>query len=614
MTKESASPSRIQISLPFKPPPYRRGSGPPLAPIGILPEHDSDAFIFDKRVVYDKTSKGELKMQVYYDIGWPDLPAARASVVATKIHEYVSPRALEDFEYKASLERDEEAEREEARKKRKLEIAAEKRRLKYRAATNATNMRNTTNAVNSSYTPTVSSKKRRGRPSKAELQARQLTQQAKFDKSQNIEAILPPASTSGLSLSTPQKKPTREIPTDMEEDVEEADECMPPDDVPETITSGSKVRSYARTLWLNKDSTLFRRTNGKLALKSSTSYVPIPNVLQSNKQLSSPPIELSLSKKPPPPLSKQIDAQHPLKTPVPVPTPLRPIKDTRPKASDVPSETPVPVPERPHQTSKIVEPPPLLTSPSELPKGASPQHDFTPTGQGSNKRRSEIFSSIRDMPAKSPLDVQGQHSVREGSCKLKKRKAQKLEPDPELKERKPKRRVIDEIISDATIRRGGRNIRYFWVRWTDDWPGYPYKWMREDKMPPDSVQIYLSTKTDEPKVDKPKPDKLIEASKHQPPPNKVIRKGLSAMDKERPGSIEAPGAGTAGPEERRQQTKSLPTKSNKHAYTPLEDGSDSKDILAIASEEGTNLASKRAASKAKPAPKPKAKREPGLPS
>ncbi|RYP44353.1 hypothetical protein DL768_009174 [Monosporascus sp. mg162] len=186
--------SRIEIPLPSKPRPYRPGDGPTLAPITLALKRDTDAFIVDKRVLPGEPIHGELKLEMYYVVGWPDLPAGRVVINAKHIYDYVSPRTLEDFEYKLTIEREEEQERQETEEaKRRTETAA-------KAAASSTIA---TPKTPKEPTLTVKGKKR-GRPSKADLLARSVAQQTSVDE--NVEVPLPPMSTSGPSLSTPQKK------------------------------------------------------------------------------------------------------------------------------------------------------------------------------------------------------------------------------------------------------------------------------------------------------------------------------------------------------------------------------------------------------------------------
>ncbi|KAI1645423.1 uncharacterized protein F4817DRAFT_343313 [Daldinia loculata] len=526
MDSEQIRRSQIEIPLPSKPPPYRPGDGPPLAPLRIQPEHDTDAFIVDKRVLPGTAPNGELKLHMYYVVGWPDLPAARVSILATQIYDYVSPRAVEDFEYKALLERDEEDERLEAEMRRKMEIAAKNKIM--------------TSTSTAPGTPNAPSQKRRGRPSKADLQSRQLAQQAKasLSTSQNIEVALPLASTSGPSLSTPKKKPAGEIATDIEEDIDEVDQedaiyrqlCgyndgsfedmdieddkgegdIPLDNIPETVSLGSEFRSYARTLWLNKDSTLFKRTNGSLTLKSSTSHVPVPEVPRSNRQLppqSSPtqtdshprvtpvpiPLPFNINKSM---ISSQISGAKYSTTPVPVPTPLKSNKEVpqpKPDTKHPVTPVPVPVPSWPRSTNRKGD----SSTQAPLPQlaTASPQYrGFTPAGRSSGKWPSAQPHSPNDIPSQtSPLNEKNSGTNRKESTHLK--KSPKPKPTPQQLEEQPQVWVVERLEGDKMINVDGKHVRYFKVRWEGDWPpDQNPTWEPEENITPALVKLYLKKK------------------------------------------------------------------------------------------------------------------------
>ncbi|KAI0445743.1 hypothetical protein F4803DRAFT_506275 [Xylaria telfairii] len=197
----------LEIHLPSKPRDYRPGDGPALAPIRLSLEDDTGAFIVDKRVLPGEPVNGELKLELYYVVGWPDLPVARVAILATKILDYVSPRTLEDWEYNCSLEKDKERGKEEIAQRRKQE-----ERAKAHAAATGTS------------TPAngVPGKKRRGRPSKAEVLARHIAQQASFGEDELANVLLPPASTNGPSLSTPKKNRAQAVIDVEETDTNEA--------------------------------------------------------------------------------------------------------------------------------------------------------------------------------------------------------------------------------------------------------------------------------------------------------------------------------------------------------------------------------------------------------
>ncbi|KAI2638241.1 hypothetical protein GGS21DRAFT_510311 [Xylaria nigripes] len=194
----------IEIPLPSKPRDYRPGDGPPLAPICLSLKNDAGAFIVDKRVLPGRSSYGDLKLELYYVVGWPDLPAARASVLATQILNYVSPRTLEDWEYKYSLEKDEERAEQERQEEEARRLKREKRAKLKQAAIPAES-----GSVSPSagiMTPSISRRRKHKKLSKAEMFVRHITEQTSFGEDELANVPLPPAGTHGPSLSTPKKR------------------------------------------------------------------------------------------------------------------------------------------------------------------------------------------------------------------------------------------------------------------------------------------------------------------------------------------------------------------------------------------------------------------------
>ncbi|KAI0200258.1 hypothetical protein F4808DRAFT_430166 [Astrocystis sublimbata] len=211
MTQPTLRKSPLEIPLNSKPRDYRPGDGPALAPIHLALKNDTSAIIVDKRVLPGEPVNGELKLELYYTVSWSDLPAARVCVLATKILDYVSPRTLEDWEYKCSLERDEE--------QAKLK-AAQKRKQGERDQPHASLTPMAGTSISGSNTP---GQKKRGRPSKAEVQAREIAQQTNIEDDELANMPLPSQSTSGPSLSTPKKSLANAVTQLADVDMEDAD-------------------------------------------------------------------------------------------------------------------------------------------------------------------------------------------------------------------------------------------------------------------------------------------------------------------------------------------------------------------------------------------------------
>ncbi|KAK0391474.1 hypothetical protein NLU13_0975 [Sarocladium strictum] len=126
-TRPAKSKPRLVVELRSRPAPYEPGSGPPLLPVTLMPDHDSTAFIVDRILLASPglAKDGQaLPRRMTYIVGWSDLPAARVLVPAMKVLEYVSPWVLEEWEYNFELElEDERAKLAEDKEREKRERA-----------------------------------------------------------------------------------------------------------------------------------------------------------------------------------------------------------------------------------------------------------------------------------------------------------------------------------------------------------------------------------------------------------------------------------------------------------------------------------------------------------
>ncbi|POR38510.1 Uncharacterized protein TPAR_01288 [Tolypocladium paradoxum] len=103
--------SRIAIPLSSKPRDYIPGSGPPLQRLCLLPPNDSTAYIVERILLPSPglaADRRPLPKRMTYVIGWRDLPAARLLVPAMQVLDYVSPQALEEWEWNMETELDDE--------------------------------------------------------------------------------------------------------------------------------------------------------------------------------------------------------------------------------------------------------------------------------------------------------------------------------------------------------------------------------------------------------------------------------------------------------------------------------------------------------------------------
>ncbi|KAK4196970.1 hypothetical protein QBC40DRAFT_233294 [Triangularia verruculosa] len=101
---ETKSPPRRKTTIEIPLPSQRRygpGSGPPPPKISLLPVSDSTAYIIDQFVLpTDKDMTPTSRRLIHYHIGFTDLPAAKLLIPCNKVLDYVSPRELEDWEYR----------------------------------------------------------------------------------------------------------------------------------------------------------------------------------------------------------------------------------------------------------------------------------------------------------------------------------------------------------------------------------------------------------------------------------------------------------------------------------------------------------------------------------
>ncbi|KAK7719075.1 hypothetical protein SLS63_010225 [Diaporthe eres] len=199
----------LQFHIPIRPrlPKYRPGSGPAPPRISLRPVHDSDAFIVDKVVLPRgpfHPSDHIRQRRCYYIVGWPDLPAARPVVDASKILEYVSPRTLEDWEYQDALRREEE--RDKSREAKEREVAEGKE-----------------GATPVDGGPLPGARRRPGRPPRAMMMVAEPTPEPELNSEQ--EEIIHKRMR-GPSLSTPQKSRASQLVAEVEmlEELEGSDQ------------------------------------------------------------------------------------------------------------------------------------------------------------------------------------------------------------------------------------------------------------------------------------------------------------------------------------------------------------------------------------------------------
>ncbi|KAI1117950.1 hypothetical protein F5Y14DRAFT_400617 [Nemania sp. NC0429] len=550
----------VEIPLPSKPRDYRPGDGPALAPLCVSLPDDTGAFIVDKQVLPGKPINGELKLELYYIVGWPDLPAARVAILATKILDYVSPWVLEDWEYGLSLERDEELQKQKAAEERKQKERAKARSALVTGVETATGEGTGAGAHTGTSTPGTPApkKRRRGRPGRAEVLARNLAQQASFGGEELADVSLPPMSTSGPSLSTPNKKKgLAQVALNMEdlgdldeiEDTEAADineaiyrqlrgdsEYGSDDHVPEG--EGSEEASGELTRPGSGSGGDFTALDLFLPAPSSRGYaeslVPVlPHSIQPNPTRYVSPVLISL-----PPSSKtassssrmtQLTALVPVpsyleptmnktsvpieKSVTPIPVPLHPLFKAKPRGlprvatvTPIPAP-PVPVPKpkpliKPHSPKMTpIPPPPCVQSGS---KPVKKPHKITHTPvpppapftltEPTRSQEQNGFTHISPSLQKQPSGANHRAHIPSKSG-TPASKASSSRKQTQHQPQEEQEWEVKRLEDDSVIETGGKLVRYFKVRWVGNWPaGQNPTWEPEDCISPVVVQKYLKDK------------------------------------------------------------------------------------------------------------------------
>ncbi|RYP80763.1 hypothetical protein DL769_002310 [Monosporascus sp. CRB-8-3] len=413
--------SRIEIPLPSKPRLYRPGDGPALAPITLALKSDTDAFIVEKRVLPGEPIHGELKLEMYYVVGWPDLPAGRVVINAKHIYDYVSPRTLEDFEYNLTLEREEEQEKQEAEEARRRAEAAAKAAASSTSATPKTPKE-----------PTLMVKgKKRGRPSKADLLSRRMAEQTSVDET--VEVPLPPMSTAGPSLSTPQKKLATATPATM--DTDDAEEIDGREEEEANIEDDSDPDD-AIFNQLYREAAAFDKGRKASIQEAREDEIPLPKL-----QVASP--------------QKPIKGKPGLSTP------------SRPRLQLQTSQTGV------------------ASHPKSVPaqKATLQLYGFTPAGGSSGK-----WPSPAPKPAYATVNADSDIPLEAPATSKSSRKRKRAVSDEPVWE-------VKRLEGDRTEEVDGVQTRFFEVRWKGDWPpDQNPTWEPEENLPRKLIKAYLKHK------------------------------------------------------------------------------------------------------------------------
>lgn len=160
---------------------YVPGSGPPLAPVTVMPAHDKDGII-----------QGEVKMhnQPMYIVSYEQHPYLRVGVKPQNILDWVSPRTFEEWEFAKARAKDEE---EKAELLPKIAAREQRKRLKEQGA-------KTSRATEG---PKKTWSRKRKRPPTPEPPSRSGRKRRGFDAEEEEAVVTNPRRP---SLSTPVKQ------------------------------------------------------------------------------------------------------------------------------------------------------------------------------------------------------------------------------------------------------------------------------------------------------------------------------------------------------------------------------------------------------------------------
>ncbi|KAG6019887.1 hypothetical protein E4U41_003047 [Claviceps citrina] len=110
-TPRRTPPSRSRFTVAIRPRPrYVPGTGPALQPLRLMPLAASTGYIIERILLPSPGLAADgrpLPKRMTYIVGWHDLPAASLRVPAMDIFQYISPRALEEWEERLEGEMDE---------------------------------------------------------------------------------------------------------------------------------------------------------------------------------------------------------------------------------------------------------------------------------------------------------------------------------------------------------------------------------------------------------------------------------------------------------------------------------------------------------------------------
>lgn len=436
----------LVVGVVGQPPPFKRGSGPPLAPITLVPPRDSTAYIIARFSVNIPNENGKLAhKRLRYLVKWPDRPAATLNVDATRVLDYVSPRELEEWEHRESLENDEEErERAEARKemarrgggrlrpgrvgpKRELEIDESKAAVAAEAV-----------------------KRRRGRPAK------------------------------GPSLSTPQKVRLEDFNTEDADTDRDGEVASPSGAIFRQLYGGQRESDGLVVSDLPSGA-----ADSGLEGQWSDGGVPkrLPSQLSRPSSSSRPSTSWDGTPQAPAHLSARITPRHS--------SPIVPTKLSTPQTANEFASVPATEPAKLYQNGH--REPPLQTP--QRTSSFMPMASSSAFSSSSNAVRPPASSIPEDLTPKAANATTGKkrrHPLSDTKTskptpKQKPRKKQKSEPTEEQS-------FVVEGVEDMQIwKLDEGSVRFFKVRWEGDWPECDKTtWEPEVNLEPETVMEYMA--------------------------------------------------------------------------------------------------------------------------
>lgn len=457
----------FEIPLHRAPRRYVSGSGPKSQPISLLPLHDSTGYIVDKVVLPTGPLLNRVaQRKLYYIVGWRDIPAARATIEATKVLDYVSPRTLENWEYQRLLKQEDEKKAEEETKLARLTAPG----------------------------------KRRSRPPKGAM-ADIPPEPVVLDAAD--EELLARRKAAGPSLSTPQKRRLEDFVEDYAESDDAAIRRQLVLEGMDIVVDSDRVDRLASTN-SNSEGEVGRPSRSS---SSGRSAHPDPGAIPRSHKPTHALGRSVLNRSSSAPGSPSGTPSHqPQATAVPngrassIPLKARPtMKRTRPARS---SRTSTPtsgsglrnihVPERQKNGTGSQ---PETPSPRFIPVQASREKKryqvaTTPASNGDTFNTTNLANQVTTT-SQSKISVQRTKKKRDS-----KEKQPSSAPDPALPDDAEQTWEVKRVEDDWRFRtEDGRVVRYFKVRWAGNWPPEQNPtWEPEENLTASMVRSYLKRK------------------------------------------------------------------------------------------------------------------------